>query len=153
MDAGGGVHLGRKAFDLGQRIKSMLSPLEDVCRYREQRSDDFAMFDVTPRERQAIPFRITIAPGGVNIDTRFFKLRELPLAEAKLAEQFVAAVLAGRIRRVTRLAASGKQLAAKTFVFDEAGLPLYKHRTQAGLLAGLSRAARRGRERFEPYRA
>jgi hypothetical protein len=153
MDAGGGGdNLGRKAFDLGRRVKAMLSPLEDVCRYREQHSEDFASFDVTPREKRALPFRIAVAPGGVNIETALFKVRELPLSEARIAEAFVAAFLAGRVRRVTRLSAGGKPLTAKTFVFDEAGRPLYKHRPRSGLLAGLTRAARRERVRFGPYR-
>ncbi|MGL4240069.1 MAG: hypothetical protein ACRCTI_03050, partial [Beijerinckiaceae bacterium] len=113
MDVGGGgENLGRKAFDLGQRVKAMLAPLEDVCRYREQRGDDFASFDVTPRDKQALPFRIVIAPGGVNIETALFSVRELPLSEARIAERFVTAIIAGRVRRVTRLAASGKMLAA-----------------------------------------
>ncbi len=150
---GGGENLGRKAFDLGQRVKAMLSPMEDVCRYREQRSDDAASFDVTPRGKRAMPFKIAIAPGGVNIETPLFRIHELPLDEARLAEAFVEAILAGRMRRVARLSTSGKVLAARTFVFDGAGLPFYKHRSRAGLLAGLSRASGYRRERFAPYRA
>jgi hypothetical protein len=153
MAISGGEHLGRKAFDLGQRVKAMLSPLEDVCRYREQRGEDMASFDVTPRDTRATPFKIAIAPGGVNIDTPSFSIRELPLDEAGVAEAFVAAFLAGRMRRVTRLSASGKALAAKTYVFDAAGLPLYKHRRRAGLLAGLSPTAGCRRERFAAYRS
>lgn len=150
---GGGDNLGRQAFELGQRIKAMLAPLEDVCRYREQRSQDFAQFDVTPRDRQALPFSLTVAPGGVNIKTGFFEIRELPLSEDRVAEALAEAILAGRVRRVVRLSAAGKALAAKTYLFDAVGLPLYRHRSRAGLLAGLSRTGGYGRERFAPYKA
>jgi uncharacterized protein YaaQ len=150
---GGGDRLGEKAFALGQRVKAMLSPLEDVCRYREQRSEDFAAFDVTPRNKAALPFTITIAPGGVNVGTPLFTVTELPVTEAAVAEAFVAAILGGRVRRVTRLAASGELLGAKTFVFDAGGQPMFKSRMRAGLFAGLAKAARRGRDRFAPYRA
>jgi hypothetical protein len=56
------------------------------------------------------------------------------------------------VRRVTRLSASGKPLGSKTFVFDGEGRALYKHRSQAGLLSGLTPTARHGRERFAGYR-
>lgn len=144
---------GELAADLSHRIKALLSPLEDVCRYREQRSDDFASFDVTPRNRQALPFKMAIAPGGVNVETPFFSIREFPVTDARVVEQMAEAFLDGRVRRVTRFSASGKVLASKTFVFSEDGLILFKHGSRAGLLAGLTRAARRGREQFQPYRA
>jgi hypothetical protein len=148
-----GERLGEKAFDLGQRIKAMLTPLEDVCRYREQRSHDAATFDVTPRNKASMAFKIAIAPGGINIETPAFTVHELPLAEAGIAEAFVAALLMGRVRRVIRLNGAGKQLTAKTYLFDAAGLPLYKARSQSGLFSGLSRAARRERQIFAPYRS
>jgi hypothetical protein len=150
---GGGDRLGEKAFALGQRVKAMLSPLEDVCRYREQRSDEFAAFDVTPRNKAALAFKITVAPGGVNIETPLFTVTELPITEGAVAEAFVAALLAGRVRRVTRAGPSGKLLGAKTFVYDAAGRPLFKSRMRTGLLAGFAKTAHRGRDRFAPYRA
>ncbi len=70
---------GRMAFEIAERVKSLLVPLEDVCRYREQRREDFASFDAKPREKEAIAFSVAIAPGGVNIVTPFFTLRELPV--------------------------------------------------------------------------
>ncbi len=148
----GTPHYGRLAADLGQRVKAMLSPLEDVCRYRERRGEDDAEFDVRPREPRAVPFRMSIAPGGVNIETPLFNIRELPVAEAWLAEALVASLLAGRVRRVSRLSAGGKELGSKTFVFDDHGRPLYKHRSQAGLLAGLARTGGYRREQFAGYR-
>jgi hypothetical protein len=148
-----GQDLGRQAFDLAERVKGMLSPLEDVCRYRERRSEDFAQFDVTPRDKQALPFRVAIAPGGVNIDTALFNLRELPLSEAAIVAGFVDAFLAGRLRRVTRLSTGGRLLASKTYVFDADGRVLYRHRSQAGMIAGLCRTGRRARVRYRPYRS
>jgi hypothetical protein len=143
---------GRLAGDLGQRIKAMLSPLEDVCRYRERRSEDHAEFDVKPRNASAIAFRVSVAAGGVNIETPYFTIHELPVAESPLAEAFVSAFLDGRVRRVLRLSAGGRLLGAKTFVFDGERKLLYKHRSQAGMLAMFTRTARHGRERFEGYR-
>lgn len=152
LAGGAGEKLGERAFELGQRVKAMLSPLEDVCRYREQRSSDLAMFDVTPRNKRALPFSIAIAPGGVNIDTPVFRMRELPVTEAKVIEQFVVAFLAGRVRRVASLSAGGKTLVTKTYLFDEAGLPLYKAQSRNGVLAQLRRGVRFTREQFLPYR-
>jgi hypothetical protein len=149
----GEPNYGHLAADLGQRIKAMLSPYEDVCRYREQRNEDFSSFDVRPRNRQALPFTVAVAPGGVNIDTPVFSIREFPLTEARVAEQMVEAILLGHVHRVTRLSAAGKLLAAKAYLFGRDGLILFKHRSRAGLLAGLTRAARRERIRFAAYRA
>jgi hypothetical protein len=144
---------GRKSAELADRVKAMLAPLEDVCRYREQRSADVAQFDATPRNKASLRFSIVIAPGGVNIDTAVFSIRELPITEAGLVVSFVEALLAGRVRRVARLSASGKTLASRTVVLDAAGRPLYRNRKRAGMLAGLSRAASYSRERFQPYRS
>jgi hypothetical protein len=154
MSVGGaGGDLGKMAFDLAQRVMAMLSPLTDVCRFREQRNEDFAAFDVTPRNKKALPFKIVIAPGGANIDTPHFAIREFPVTDAKVVEQLVEAFVEGRVRRVTRISAGGKLLASKTYVFDGDGRILFKNRIQAGVLAGLTRTARRGRERFAAYRA
>jgi hypothetical protein len=148
-----GGDLGKMAIELGQRVMAMLSPLTDVCRFREQRNEDFSAFDVTPRNKRALPFKIAIAPGGANIDTAYFSIREFPVTDAKVVEQMVEAFLEGRVTRVTRLSAGGKLLAGKTYVFDGEGRILFKHRSQAGVLAGFTRTARRGRERFQAYRA
>jgi hypothetical protein len=147
-----GADLGKLSFGIAQRVKALLSPLEDVCRYREQRSEDFAAYDVKPARKGALPFSIAIAPGGVNLDTPHFSIQEFPVTEAKAMEQMVEAIIEGRARRVTRLSAGGRLLAAKVFLFDPAGRMLYKNRRQAGVLAWLSRTARRERERFAPYR-
>jgi hypothetical protein len=152
LASSGGANLGRMALDLGQRVRAMLTPLEDVCRYREQLGSDLAIYDVKPASKAAMPFSIAIAPGGVNIEAPAFAVRELPLTESAIAAAFVEALLAGRVRRVTGLAANGRPLTIKTFVFDAAGRPLYKHRSRTGLLAGFSRAASYRRERFAPYR-
>jgi hypothetical protein len=147
-----GADLGKLAFELAQRVKAMLAPLEDVCRYREQRSEDFAAYDVKPARKDALAFSMAIAPGGANLDTPLFAIREFPVTEAKVMAAMVEAILEGRVRRVTRLSASGRTLAAKVFIFDSSGRVLYKHRRQAGVLSGFSRTARRGRERFPAYR-
>jgi hypothetical protein len=146
-------HFGEMAADLAARVKAMLVPLEDCCRYREQRSEDLASFDVTPRDKQALAFRTAIAPGGVNIETALFTIVELPLTEAALATEIFDAVLAGRVRRVQRLSRGGRLIATKTYVFGGAGHPLYKRRVQAGVLAGFLRPGTSVRERFRPYRS
>jgi hypothetical protein len=148
-----GADLGKLSFDFAQRVKAMLSPLEDVCRYREQRSEDFAAYDVKPGRKDALPFSLAIAPGGINLDTALFTIREFPVTEARVMEQMVEAMLEGRVRRVTRHSAGGKLLAAKVYLFDANGRLLYKHRRKAGALTGLTRTARWGRERFGAYRA
>jgi hypothetical protein len=148
-----GHDYGRMAIALADRVKAMLTPLEDVCRYREQRSEDFASFDVTPRNKQALPFKIAIAPGGANIETPHFKIREFPVTDADVPAQMIEAFLLGRVRRVTRLSASGKLLASKTYVFGADGAILFKNKSQMGVVAGFMRTARRGRERLQAYRA
>jgi hypothetical protein len=148
-----GPDLGKLSFAIAQRVKAILSPLEDVCRYREQRSEDFAAYDVKPGRPGALSFSIAIAPGGVNLDTPHFSIREFPVTEARVVEDMIEAIVEGRVRRVTRLSAGGKLLAAKIYLFDAGGRTLFKHRRQAGALAGLTRTARRGRERFPAYRA
>jgi hypothetical protein len=154
MSAGSPGHdFGRMAIALADHVKAMLVPLEDVCRYREQRNEDFAAFTVTPRNKQALAFSIAIAPGGANIETQYFKIREFPVTDADVVEKMVEAFLLGRVRRVTRVSAGGKLLAGKTYVFDSEGRILFKHRKQMGVLAGLMRTARRERVRFEAYRA
>jgi hypothetical protein len=148
-----GADFGRMASDIAHRVKALLSPLEDVCRYREQRNDDFASFDVKPRDPQAIAFSVAIAAGGVNIVTPHFKLRELPVTEDGTIIAIVEALLDGRVRRVARLSASGKALAAKTYLRDANGLLLFRNRITGGVLAGWTPTASRRRERFKPYRA
>jgi hypothetical protein len=147
-----GHDFGRMAVALADRVKDMLVPLEDVCRYREQRNEDFASFDVTPRNKQALPFRIAIAPGGANLETAHFKIREFPVDEAEVMAQMIEAILVGRIRRVARLSAAGKPQSAKTYVFGRDGRILFKNKVQFGVLASLVRTARRERTRFQAYR-
>ncbi len=145
-------HKGQVVVALGNRIKAMLVPLEDVCRYREQRGADSASFDVTPRDKAALPFAISIAPGGIDVTCRVFEIRELSLDEAEVAVQIVAAVLSGQIRQVRQLKGNGAVRKKKTYVFDSVGQPIFKHRT-AGVLPFLAgRVARTERVRFAPYR-
>jgi hypothetical protein len=144
-------HRGEAAFALGQRVKAMLAPLEDVCRYREQRDSDTARFDVRPRGA-AMPFRIDIAPGGVNIDCEAFTVREMPLEQADVAAAFVEAILAGRLRRVRRLAIDDRLVAEKTYVFDAAGRLIYRHHRKKGMPFLPRRVVATVRERFTPYR-
>jgi hypothetical protein len=147
-----GHDFGRMAMALADRVKDMLVPLEDVCRYREQRNEDFAAFDVKPRNKQALGFNMAIAPGGINLETGHFKIREFPVTEADVMALMVEAFLLGRIRRVTRLSASGKVLAGKTYIFGPDGSILFKHRKQMGVLAVMTRTARRERTRYQAYR-
>jgi hypothetical protein len=150
---GPGHDFGRMASELADRVKAMLQPLEDVCRYREQRNEDYASYEVTPRNKQALAFSIAVAAGGANVETAHFKIREFPVADADVVIQMVEAFLLGRVRRVTRLSAGGKLLAGKTYVFGRDGGILFKHRKQMGVLAGFMRTARRERVRFGAYRA
>ncbi len=143
---------GRMAFEIAERVKSLLVPLEDVCRYREQRREDFASFDAKPREKEAIAFSVAIAPGGVNIVTPFFTLRELPVTEGDTIIAIVQALLDGRVRRVSRLSSSGKALTAKTYLRERGGRMIFRHRMAGGLMAGWTPTASRSRERFRPYR-
>lgn len=136
-------HRGEKAAAAGDRVKALLEPLETVCRYRERRGDDTANFDVTPRDKQALPFSIAIAPGGINIDSAAFAIKELAVEEADVAVSLVEAVLAGRVRQVRRVQKDGSLLAAKAYVFDADGRLLFKHRRSTAL------AALKGRGRFE----
>ncbi len=143
-------HRGEKAAAAGDRIKALLEPLEPVCRYRERRGDDTASFDVTPKEKQALPFSIAIAPGGINLDCAAFAIKELAVEEAEIAVALVEAILSGRVRQVRRVKASGAALAAKAYVFDGAGKLLFKQRRSTAF-AGLSRGGRIERGRFRPY--
>ncbi len=143
-------HRGEKAAAAGDRIKALLEPLEPVCRYRERRGDDTASFDVTPKEKQALPFAIAIAPGGINIDSAAFAIKELAVEEADIAVALVEAILAGRVRQVRRVKSGGAPLATKAYVFDGEGRLLFKHRRSTAL-AGLSRGDRIERGRFRPY--
>jgi hypothetical protein len=147
-----GHDFGRMALALADRVKDLLVPLEDVCRYREQRNEDFAAFEATPRNKQALVFKVAIAPGGVNLETAHFKIREFPVTESNVMAGMIEAILQGRVRQITRESASGKALAAKTYVFSDTGAILFKHKSQFGILAGLTRTARRKRTRFQGYR-
>ncbi|MGL5115435.1 MAG: hypothetical protein ACRC7G_13110 [Beijerinckiaceae bacterium] len=144
-------HRGEAANDLGQRIKAMLAPLEDVCRYREQRDSDTARFDVKPKG-EAMPFRIDIAPGGINILCEAFSIHEMPLEQSDVAAAFVEAILAGRLRRVSHEAVNGKLIAEKTYVFAEDGRLIYRHRRKKGLPFVPRRKAITRRQRFAAYR-
>lgn len=143
-------HRGEKAAAAGDRVKALLEPLEGVCRYRERRGDDTANFDVTPRQKEALPFSIAIAPGGINVDCAAFAVKELAVEEADVALALVEAILGGRVRQVRRTRASGALLAAKAFVFDAEGRLLFKHRRSTAF-AGLSPRGRFERRRYRPY--
>jgi hypothetical protein len=143
-------HAGQQAVAAGDRVKAMLTPLEFVCRYREQRGDDSARFEVTPRNARALPFNIAIAPGGINIDCGAFSIRELPLPEAEIALAIVEAILAGRVRQARRLKGNGAPRVVKTYVIGNRGELIFKNRRSGGVLDGLR--LRRGPEATERFR-
>jgi hypothetical protein len=141
---------GRMAARLGDKVKILLRPLEEVCRYRERRSEDTAAFDVTPRRKAALGFSIAIAPGGINIDTAAFSIKELAVEQADIALALVDAVLAGRLRQVRQMKAGGEPRVTKTYIFDEDGRLLFKNR-KSGALTAFARPTRTERIRFAPY--
>jgi hypothetical protein len=145
-------HKGLQVAAAGDRIKVLLVPLADVCRYREQRGDDVAIFDVRPREAAALAFVISMAPGGINIESSAFSIKELSLDEAGVAIQIVAAVLAGRLRQVRQIKHNGRTRAMKTYVFDAEGQLVFKNRKSGGMLFLAGRAVRSERVRFAAYR-
>ena len=142
--------LGRMAARLGDKVKALLQPLEEVCRYRERRSEDTANFDVTPRRKAALGFSIAIAPGGINIDTTAFSIKELAVEQADIALALIDAVLAGRLRQVRQIKAGGAPRVTKTYIFDESGRLLFKNRKSEAFTA-FTRPARTERIRFAPY--
>jgi hypothetical protein len=143
-------HAGQQAVAAGDRVKAMLAPLEWVCRYREQRGDDSARFEVTPRNAHALPFSIAIAPGGINIDCGAFSIRELPLPEAGIALAIVEAILAGRVHQVRRLKANGAPRVVKTYIVGDKGELIFKNRRSANVLGSF--LASRGSETTERLR-
>jgi hypothetical protein len=143
---------GHRAAALADDIKRLLVPFEDVCRYRERRSDDAANFEVTPRHPLALPFDVAIAPGGVNIISKALVINEISTDESEIILGVVAAILHGRLRQVRLTSAAGKPLAWKTFTFNEHGHPVYKQRRKFGMvLLGLA-TKRTERMRFSAYR-
>jgi hypothetical protein len=141
---------GRMATTLGDQVKAMLEPLEGVCRYRERRSDDTATFDVTPGRKTALAFSVAIAPGGVNIDSSAFSIKELGIGQGDFALGIVDAILAGRLRQVRQMKANGKARVTKTFIFDQNGQLLFKNR-KSGAMTALTRPVRTDRIRFSSY--
>jgi len=141
---------GRMAAELGDQVKALLRPLEKACRYRERRGEDTATFDVTPARKTALAFTIAIAPGGINIDSSAFSIKELAVEQADIALALVDAVLAGRLRQVRQVKANGKARATKTYIFDPEGHLLFKNR-RSDAMAAISRVQRTERLRFSPY--
>ncbi len=142
-------HRGEKAAAAGDRIKALLEPLEPVCRYRERRGDDTASFDVTPKEKQALPFAIAIAPGGINIDSAAFSSRSWRSRRRTSPSRSLRRSWRAGCGR-WRVKGSGAPLATKAYVFDGEGRLLFKHRRSTAL-AGLSRGGRIERGRYRPY--
>jgi hypothetical protein len=142
--------LGQVAAELADQVKALLRPLEKACRYRELRSEDTATFDVRPAQKTALAFSIAIAPGGINIDSSAFSIRELAVEQADIALALVDAILAGRLRQVRQVKANGKARATKTYVFDPVGHLLFKHRRSVAM-AAITRVQRTERLRFDPY--
>jgi hypothetical protein len=145
-------HRGQHVAFAGDRIKAMLVPLADVCRYREQRGDDVAIFDVRPRNTAALAFTISIAPGGINLESSAFSIKELPLDKAEVAIEIVAAILFGRIRQVRQLKSNGGARAMKTYVFNTDGQLVFKNRKSSGISILAGRAVRSERVKFAGYR-
>jgi hypothetical protein len=145
-------HRGQHVSFAGDRIKVMLVPLADVCRYREQRGDDVAIFDVRPRRTSALAFTISIAPGGINLESSAFSIKELPLDKAGVAIEIVAAILSGRIRQVRQLKGNGEARAMKTYVFNTGGQLVFKSRKSSVISVFGGRAVRSERVRFTEYR-
>jgi hypothetical protein len=145
--------LGRLSFEAAQRIKAMLSPLEDVCRYREQRSDDVAQYDVKPRNKKALSFNIAIAPGGINLESSLATIRELPVSQAGIAYALVEAIVHGRVHFIRRLKANGQARVTKVYFFDAEGRMIFRQRKSSGWLVLASAAVKTERLRFAPYRS
>ena len=145
-------HRGQHVAAAGDRVKAMLVPLADVCRYREQRGDDVANFDVRPRSTAALAFTISIAPGGINLQCSAFSINELPLDKVEVAIEIVAAILSGRIRQVRQLKSNGGARAMKTYVFNAGGHLVFKSRKSRGIALFTGRAVRSERVRFTGYR-
>jgi hypothetical protein len=145
-------HKGQHVVAAGDRIKAMLVPLAGACRYREQRGDDAANFDVRPRNTAALAFVISIAPGGVDLHSSAFSIKELPLDKAEVAIEIVAAILSGRIRQVRQLKSNGGARAMKTYVFNAGGRLVFKSRKSSGISFLAGRAVRSERVRFADYR-
>jgi hypothetical protein len=143
-------HRGRMAAEAGRRIKALLTPLEQVCRYREQLSEDMAIFEVRSAAAGALPFSIAIAPGGINVDCAAFAIRELPLEEADVAVNLAEAIIAGRVRQVRQLRGNGQVRSAKSYCFDATGKLIFRTRKSA-YMAQFQRPARLERVRFKPY--
>jgi hypothetical protein len=146
-------HQGLRVVALGDRIKALLEPLEGVCRYREQRGDDSASFDVTPRNKEALAFKIAFAPGGIDLACAAFAIRELALDESETAMAIVAAILGGRVRQVRELKQGGAVRRMKTFVFDDANRLIYKNRKSRMMPFLAGRPERVVRVRFAAYAA
>jgi hypothetical protein len=145
-------HKGQQVAAAGDRIKAMLAPLAGACRYREQRGDDAANFDVRPRSNEALAFTIGIAPGGIDLQCSAFSIRELPLDKSGIAIEIVAAILSGRIRQVRQIKSNGSARAMKTYVFNAGGQLVFKSR-KGGILSYLAgRSARSERVRYADYR-
>ena len=147
------AHVGKQVSRLGERVKAILAPLEEVCRYREQRSDDMAQFTVTPRNKAALAFHIAVAPGGINLDCEVASIHELPLTEAEIAIALVEAILAGRVAQVRQIRANGQPRVTKVYFIDGTGRMIFKQRKSSGWLALTPRAVRTVRLRFADYRA
>jgi hypothetical protein len=145
-------HMGKQVFNLGERIKAILTPLEMVCRYREQRNDDMAQFTVTPRNKAALAFSIAAAPGGINLNSAVMAIHELPLTEAAIAVALVEAIVAGRVSQVRRIRANGQARVTKVYFIDESGKLIFKQRKSSGWLPLTPRAVRTERVRFADYR-
>ncbi len=144
-------HQGQRVVALGDRIKALLVPLEGRCRYREQRGDDSAIFDVTPRDPQALAFKISLAPGGIDLECPAFAIKELSLDEADIAIAIARAILDGQVRQVRELKGSGAVRRMKTFVFDDRGQLIYKNRKSRMLPFLSGKPAGIVRVRFTAY--
>ncbi len=140
-----------KASLAAQRIKALLVPLENVCRYRESMGADSAEFHVTPRNKNAMPFSCVIAAGGINIDCAYLSIRELPIENADIAVSIVDSILSGRLRVVRQLDARGRLKAEKSYVFDGAGALIFKNRRMKGFNLMRLRASSTERLRFPAY--
>lgn len=145
------AHRGEAAFAVAQQVKAMLTPLENVCRYREQRDSETATYEVTRAPSNALPFRVDIAPGGINVVSEAFTIRDLPLEQDELALALVHALLAGRVHQVRLMGSKGAMLAEKTYVFGEAGELLYRHKRKAGFRLLSQRRAGFVRKAFSPF--
>jgi hypothetical protein len=134
-----------------QRIKALLVPLENVCRYRESMGADSAEFHVTPRNRNAVGFSCAVAAGGINFECAHLAIREIPIDNVDFAVSVVAAILAGRLRVVRQLDAKGRLKAEKSYIFDVDGCLLFKNRRIQGFNLMKRRASATERLRFPAY--